>query len=608
MKKMCTMVLNDSLNGVELKFENKPTEKVLELIKENGFCWSPKKKIWYAKQNEKTLSVAKQVSEEKVSFKEAKKQVKESFNLWAITHADIKPLTKQEIISIGEVKEIAKRIRQDLKQFKGFKFSVKSNGTYLTSKISIYIKSSPLEKDSIYLEMVRKQVQKIADSYCYCTDYNSYGDYGSSYNIYTWVSVDYDYIQTEGDFSSVLKEYDEQEKEAKIKEYEEQQKRYREWEKEEEIKKAEYEKKEKERQEKTETIENNVSIVDLKTPYFIKNGKWANCNKNESIETYKKNVSNNDYYIRTAKITREIFFNKETYDLFCNMLLDEFSFLQGFGGSDTLDNRINSMEDYNNMTEEERKTVEWFSTNCIVVYCEKNPMFIIDTQGYSYSRYVGLIDEDAIIEKEYITKQIVSATDIDEYIKQAIEIKNLHIETIQKNDIEDTWTTESFNLYKKQIVKSIKDMGLTFNKNVIQQINDINLKSVMYRILKEPELLQAQFTESNLKDGDNITIVHINDMGFMTSQIMKYIKHENITYAQYKDAIKLYVNLSNKKGTYTKVLYRDVLIYKGDVQIPETLICNNNLFSCDKKQYETIINHLKAKNIFPIINTYKPVF
>ena len=50
---MCTVILNNQLNGIELNFDSKPTAEILNIIKESGYRWHNVKKIWYAKQSEK---------------------------------------------------------------------------------------------------------------------------------------------------------------------------------------------------------------------------------------------------------------------------------------------------------------------------------------------------------------------------------------------------------------------------------------------------------------------------------------------------------------------------------------------------------------------------
>ena len=52
------IVLNEEKNGVEIYFNNKPSEDVRNNLKSNGFRWSKYNKCWYAKQNEDTLKFA----------------------------------------------------------------------------------------------------------------------------------------------------------------------------------------------------------------------------------------------------------------------------------------------------------------------------------------------------------------------------------------------------------------------------------------------------------------------------------------------------------------------------------------------------------------------
>lgn len=60
---MTTLTLNQSLNGIELKFEGKPVMGILSELKENGFRWHPKKKIWYAKQTPERLELAQEIAD-----------------------------------------------------------------------------------------------------------------------------------------------------------------------------------------------------------------------------------------------------------------------------------------------------------------------------------------------------------------------------------------------------------------------------------------------------------------------------------------------------------------------------------------------------------------
>jgi hypothetical protein len=52
------LIHNNEKNGIELKFNGKPSEGTRELLKENGFRWSKFSKVWYIKQSEKALLFA----------------------------------------------------------------------------------------------------------------------------------------------------------------------------------------------------------------------------------------------------------------------------------------------------------------------------------------------------------------------------------------------------------------------------------------------------------------------------------------------------------------------------------------------------------------------
>lgn len=52
-----TVKLNEELNGIELYFSDIPSVEIRDQLKSNGFRWS-RKGFWYAKQSEKTLSLA----------------------------------------------------------------------------------------------------------------------------------------------------------------------------------------------------------------------------------------------------------------------------------------------------------------------------------------------------------------------------------------------------------------------------------------------------------------------------------------------------------------------------------------------------------------------
>lgn len=609
---MCKVLLNNELNGVELYFNGKPSQEVREEMKINGFRWNGKKVCWYAKQNNKTIALADKLGNKNLevsAIKTAKKENK--INLWSLTQfAEIKREKNYN------TKEVAKEIRTALKaRFKFVKFSVTSK-----DRIRVEIKSAPFEKDSIYLKAIKEYVDKLVESYNFCTCYDPYGDYGSSYNFYYFgCKVDYDYIQIEAtqEIIEAMKQFDVKMAEVEKAKKEQEEKEYQEY-----LIKMEQEKKEAEERQKQvkadkEYINNNVEVVNLEEEqqYFVKNAYFANLNKNNTLDQYKEEVAKGDYYLNTLKVTREIYFKDlKSYNLYTNMLLHDFSFIDGTGGSYTDDLRINSMTDYYNMTSEEQKTVEWLLQG-VAVYVNDKLMFVVDAQGYCYARYVGLIGENTATTKEYICKQIVTVEEIEERKIEAEEIQEVYNNVINNNSFDNWYDT------RKAIAKAIrKNPLLTFDSTVVQQIKDEKIKCDLYRVLSEVDTVQDQFKESNLKQGDKLTIVRGSMIGGASISHITLDGYTMEEYAQYKDNVKMTMSVKGKRGLYsTNVHDKDIVIYKGWIDIPTSILyedTSNDNFSgmatkygsYDKQAINDIMSYLQGKNILPIINTYKPVF
>lgn len=56
--------LNNDKNGVEIRFTDKPSDKVRGEMKALGFRWSNYNGVWYAKQSEETIAYAKKLASE----------------------------------------------------------------------------------------------------------------------------------------------------------------------------------------------------------------------------------------------------------------------------------------------------------------------------------------------------------------------------------------------------------------------------------------------------------------------------------------------------------------------------------------------------------------
>jgi hypothetical protein len=629
---MNKMLLNNELRGIEIYFDNKPIQSIIDSLKENGYRWHNFKKCWYAKQSEKTIEIAQQYTEiapvnniiaiAPEQLQTASKTIKEKNDIKSLW--DLTQWTEQNNVdSKLTTKEIAALIRKHAKdRFQMVKFSVTCRGY---NSIDFDILSSPYEKDSIYLKAIQEYSTKLINSYCYCTCDDPYGDYGSSYNFYgRHADISYKYEQTEQtesikadliDFDSKKAEFEKAEeirKEAEYQDYKKQQeedhKNY--------LIRVEEEKKE------TELINNSVNVIDLdeQQQYFVIGSEFANLNKNSTLDQYKEEIAKGDCYKQTVKITKEVHFqNEESLNYFSNMLLHDFDFLEQTGGSFTDDSRINSTTDYYQMSKEDQQTVI-FNLYGVAIYFNNKLQFVVDTQGFSYARYVGLTD-NATISKHDTVKQLINKEELQILKIKADIITDISVETITEIDIVKTWSSDNWTEYKEAFKNKLKTNNIKLSKSIIQQLpEDLEqLKIAMYKLLTEVDGIQEQFKNADIQQGQKLTMFYISDWGSITTNRMTFESVENTKYAQYDNNVKITYTPQGKRTKYYNNFHSTLLVYNGWLELPKTVlheveikndmtITKTKYGSCDKQQYDEILNYFESQGIKPIINTYKPTF
>ncbi|QDX94724.1 hypothetical protein EEL30_22035 [Brevibacillus laterosporus] len=616
-----TLKINEELNGIELFFNSKPVQKVIDNLKENGFRWSGFKKCWYTKQSERAFQIARSltidseqvaISTEKVVKKTKTKN--NNISLWDSTQ-----WTDIEVNREQYTKEMAKEIRTHVrKRFPQCKFSVTSD----YNSINFYIVSSPYEKESKYLIAIREYCSKLLNAYNHCYDpADPYTDYAGSYNFYGWVEIDWQYSQTKvtEEIENNMKDFDIKFEEAQKAEEEKRHQEFLEWQQQRELEEIEYKKHQQEEQKQIEFIYNSVDVKTLEEneQYFVIGSEFANMNKNNTIDEYKEEVEQGEYSLENVKITKEVHFNnEEALTYFTNMLLHDFDFLCETGGSYTDDNRINSMADFYNMDEDEKKTVKWNLLG-VAVYLNNKLQFVIDAQGYSYARYVGLVN-NATIEMTFKYEQVISEEKITALKEQADQLENISTNIISDLDIIETWQNESWKEYKEAIKEKFKQYNMKLTKKIIQQLYTEPLKVSMYKLLQEVDGIQEQFKNADIQQGEKLTLFYISDFGTIVTNRITFDSVESTTYAQYKNAVKLTFKPVNKRQLYYNYFYSTLLVYKGWHDLPETVlhdveVCNgytltkSKYLSCDKKLYDEILNLFEQQGIRPIVNTYKPI-
>ena len=141
----------------------------------------------------------------------------------------------------------------------------------------------------------------------------------------------------------------------------------------------------------------------IKKTYYLTSLKKACINKNSTIEEYIKHCNGciiEDWQYDTAEITKELHLNQEEYDKLSHSLLNDFKEFENTGGSATRDPRINNYQDFSKMSEKERATVKWYSCNSVAIFLENDLKYIVNTEGFSYARYVLLPSEKTKTIKE----------------------------------------------------------------------------------------------------------------------------------------------------------------------------------------------------------------
>ena len=614
------ITINNEKNGIELRFDSKPAVEIITAMKNCGFRYSVKQKMWYAKNTDERLAMANSIADGgEVSMSEEVNQKNNiSYDLWEMTRTDdIENNFEKE--KLYNNKEIAARIRKHLRQrFAICKWSVRIDGY---NSIYVHITSSPFDVDSDALKAIAHYAYVYAESWNYnnsdsMSDYydvNFYGVYESSiidryeYKQREATAIEYD---IEKDFNEKKAAFEVAEEERKEKEYQERLAQRK-------IEEAEYQKREEQRKANHKAIEDGIKVEE--TEYFVIGCREPDTRKEDSISGYFENDV--EYRRCNCKVTRDVYMTEKEYSNFANMLLDDYSFLEGMGGTETDDLRINSMEDYRRMSKAERKTVEWYNTHCVAIYCNNELKLVINPEGYSYASYVYFVDSESKIEAKYTGSFGIDKEVAEKNSSLAAELEDVSAEIIINNGMIGTWDTTDFCDYKKHMKNWIYEHEFPFSVGVVRAIKESKFKDAMYRLLTEVNGMQEQFNRANLETGQKITIVRISDFGGINTTKAYFEYYEDGKYAQYNDAVKLVYKPAGKRGLCYSWLYNDVLIFDGWVDIPENLLweisngrtdgvtVKKSIFdSFDKGQYDVVLEYFKNIGITPVINTYKPQF
>ena len=617
---MLNVALNNELNGIELCFDKKPDESVLAKIRDNGFRWSMKKRIWYAKQTNERLAFVKTLDENAVATEPKHVDVKPAYDLWKITRTD-EIGNNYEKYHIRDNKEIAAIIRKHLRErFPMCKWSVRIGGN---NSIYVTLLESPFEKDSDELKAIAHYAYTFGESYNYDNSdiYSDYFDV-NFYGLYESEIIGYDYHQREAtvaearmseEFKTTKREFDEADELRKAKEYDEYCKAEEERRKQEVIDAAH-------RTADKAYIEEHAEVTDVE-PYFVLDCVDTGNSKLNEVSEYKESEIL-DLSRHNCLVSREVRVSIDVYEKFTVNLLQNFSFLENMGGSRTDDLRVKSTVDFSEMDALERDTVEWYSADCVAIILTKDGdseiKFIVDPSGFSYARYVYFVDDETVIKGEYKPVQTIDSAELAENERIAALVAQDDINVRRELALENP-DTEDFTEYRHGMTDRIISNGYRFDKSIIRAVDDTSMKSRLYRLLTVTDGIQEQFSHADLTDGQKLTLVRIGEFGMLNVIKVTFRYVEFGKYAQYDDVVKFVVREGNKSRDMYVWLYNDVLIYDGWQDLPEELFWeieidgavttrHTRYLSSDRTQYDVVMEYLKDNGIRPLINTYKPLF
>lgn len=107
---MVQVLKNEEKQGIEIYFDTKPIQEIINTLKEAKFRWHNVKKCWYAKENENTLEIANKINNgEKIENVSRGTETKTKENIYGIKVGDIFEMSwgyEQTNVDFFRVKEL----------------------------------------------------------------------------------------------------------------------------------------------------------------------------------------------------------------------------------------------------------------------------------------------------------------------------------------------------------------------------------------------------------------------------------------------------------------------------------------------------------------------
>ena len=438
-----TYNINQELNGIEISFGAKPEAATLDALKANGYRWHRAKKVWYAKQTAERLELAKAITDGQTATATARGNAKvdtinldglgenhpgyHSTDLTKAIREDLKQrgvsgctvragrggYTSSITVTIKATADDFASVEEMKKRYTFSRFTCNADRGFYDGENYVYnfYDLTDNEQQAEYDKYIRYQGAKLdsigkyhlddrADNWelssafykkvCAIYKIANQWNYDKSDSMTDYFDVGY-YLDLEikkpDDF--ILREtMTEEEKAAYDAEKAEEAAWLEQYEKEQEERKKAEEAYQAQRKIDRELIEKNITIEDLpeeKRLYI--SGLVGGIGKESNLEELEKEIAENPHHTEAIITRKVIFATEEAYQAFTNYLIDDFGFLNGMGGTGSEDVRLEKINDFWKLNEEQRETVKFIACNCVGIYLNNDLMLVSNPEGYSYSRY-----------------------------------------------------------------------------------------------------------------------------------------------------------------------------------------------------------------------------
>lgn len=588
---------NTEKNGIEITFTTKPAQIVLDTLKSAGYRWHNVKKLWYAKANEKTENAAKSITDvakietaTETTTKAKKSALAPLFE--RLTYTEGTSPDECHAHTVGSRytkgltnKEIAATVKKHLAdRFPECKFSATSSGW---NSVNIYIKKSQFAKDSAELDAVLTYAKKYLASYNYddSDGMTDYFDMNFCDFVYTY---DFEQIEMTEETAEAVKQYRSDVEKAEKERAEREAKEWEERQKQMELENIESEKRERENLETVAEIE-AAAVVRVYDESEKVETYASEARKACDIDDAKNMIAEYGENKQLCRVVRSVTLPEVLLEKFKTLLMYDFSFLNGEGGTGTDDQRINSDSDLYRMSREERETVKFYNI-CTAVICAETgeTAFLINPEGYSYARYVYIAEKFDVMPIH--AHELTEEEKENKFQAKIIEDKSTAIIENSENLSAENWQTS--DEYREKMLDAVPALDVA----VIQQIEIDELKEWLYNERDRRNSLTAQKERLYDAIGEKITVCKIGEtFGMVQTSSMMLDNVEICNYAQYSECLKLFVKLPKKRGLYSQTLTPSscFIIVKGEFSYPETVLFDVSAPKVFEMQGETHTTYTK---------------